>query len=40
MPTGGPLVDPRMRAHPPGPTMDIWEMWRRKEVTVDGTGDA
>jgi hypothetical protein len=40
MPTGDPLVDPRMRAHRPGPTMDIWEMWRRKEVTVDETGDA
>ena len=40
MPTGGPLVDPRMRAHRPGPTLDMWEMWRRKEVTVDGTSDA
>ena len=40
MPTGGPLVDPRMRAHRPGPTFDMWEMWRRKEVTVDGTSDA
>jgi hypothetical protein len=41
MPTGGPLVDPRMRAHRPGPTLDTWEMWRRKkEVTVDGTSDA
>ena len=40
MPTGGPLVDPRMRAHRPVPTLDMWEMWRRKEVTVDGTSDA
>ena len=30
MPTGGPLVDPRMRAHRPGPTLDMWEMWRRR----------
>ena len=40
MPTGGPLVDPRMRAHRPGPTLDMWEMWRRREGTVDGTNDA
>jgi len=24
----------------PGPTLDMWEMWRRKEVTVDGSSDA